>query len=247
MEYKKSSKYTDLKKIYEQCSGPGGLKLAEYLADKMNLEQGKKLLDIGFNRGYQTCFLAKEYDLNITAIDPWNDRETNIPHIELLMKNAQEFNVSDKILGIKSGLPESLLPSNYFDFIYCTTTLEMIRGNSGEDAYFTALKEIYRILKKGGVFGLGEPMHFDNPIPDDIADYIKNIGFDKYFTTLEKTKKVVKEAGFSIIDSNYCEEANAWWKEYNEFDPFPDENESKLIKNDNNRWLSFGYIIANKL
>src|SRR5215470_32424 len=112
MEYKKSSKYTNYKKIYEQCSGPGGLKLAEYMAEKMNLKQGKRLLDIGFNRGYQTCFLAKEYDLNIIAIDPWDDRETGVPHIELLMENARDFNVSEKILGIKTGLPQSLLPSN---------------------------------------------------------------------------------------------------------------------------------------
>ena len=246
MDYQKSSKYTDYRKIYEQCSGPGGLKLAEYMAEKMNLEKGKKLIDIGFNRGYQTCFLAKEYDVDIIAIDPWDDRATGVPHIELLMENAKEFNVCGKILGIKTGVPQTLLPSNYFDFAYCTTTLEMIRGDSGAEAYLSALKEIHRILKKDGIFGLGEPMHFNVPIPEDLLGYIKAIGFDKYFATLEETKKAVIDSGFTIIQSDYCEEANAWWNEYSKYDPFPDSNETALIENDNNRWLSFGYIIAKK-
>ena len=53
----------------------------------MKIKSGKKLLDIGFNRGYQTCFLAKEYDLFLTiGIDPWNDRKDKRPHIEYLME-----------------------------------------------------------------------------------------------------------------------------------------------------------------
>jgi hypothetical protein len=35
--YQKSSKYTDLRKIYAECSGPGGLKLAEFMADHLEL------------------------------------------------------------------------------------------------------------------------------------------------------------------------------------------------------------------
>lgn len=34
MDYQKSLKYTDSKKIYAQCSGPGGLRLAEFMAEK---------------------------------------------------------------------------------------------------------------------------------------------------------------------------------------------------------------------
>ena len=69
-EYKKSSKYTDYDTIYAQCSGPGGLQLAEFMAEKMGIAPGKKLLDVGCNRGWQTCFLAKEYGVFAVGIDP---------------------------------------------------------------------------------------------------------------------------------------------------------------------------------
>lgn len=53
-----------------QCSGPGGLKLAEFMAEKMDLKAGARMVDIGIFMGYQTCFLAKEYGVDIVAVDP---------------------------------------------------------------------------------------------------------------------------------------------------------------------------------
>lgn len=37
----RAQRYPDLETIYKQCSGPGGLKLSEYLADKMGIKPGK--------------------------------------------------------------------------------------------------------------------------------------------------------------------------------------------------------------
>jgi cyclopropane fatty-acyl-phospholipid synthase-like methyltransferase len=60
-----------LYEIYKNCSGPGGLNLAEFLADKMGVKQGDKILDVGTSNGYQTCFLAKEFSPFIVGIDSW--------------------------------------------------------------------------------------------------------------------------------------------------------------------------------
>lgn len=49
--YTKSIKYTDLSLIYSECSGPGGLQLTEFMAEKMQLSSGARLLDIGLERG----------------------------------------------------------------------------------------------------------------------------------------------------------------------------------------------------
>lgn len=246
MKYPKSDKYTDLKTIYQECSGPGGLQLAEYMAEKMNIEQKKKLIDIGFNRGYQTCFLAKEYAADIVAIDPLNDLDTDLPHLDYLMKNAADFDVLNQVLGVKSGVPDTLMPTNYFDYAYSTTTLEMVRGYQGMDMYRASLQEIYRILKKGGVFGLGEPMHFDVPIPDDLAEYVKRNKWGECFATIEETKQAVLDAGFTILEAGYCEEADRWWQEFAAFEPGCDPNDVAVIKKNNERWLSFGYVIAVK-
>lgn len=248
MDYQKSLKYTDDKTIYAQCSGPGGLKLAEFMAEKMGIKQGKRLVDVGVYRGYQTCFLAKEYGVDVVGIDPWDDRETGIPHIDFLMKNAQDFGVSQRVFGVKSGVPESLLPTGCFDYAYSTTTLEMVRGYQGMGAYIASLKEIHRILKRGAVFGLGEPMHYPVPVPDDLVPHVQNNMWEKCFATIEETKKAVREAGFHILQSGYCEEADDWWREFSKYRPEYDNdiNDAIIIENNNNRWLSFGYVVGIK-
>jgi len=247
-QYQKSCKYTDLDTIYAQCSGPGGLQLAEFIAEKMGLTAGKKLLDVGTNRGYQTCFLAKEYGVFAVGIDPWNDREQGNPMVDHLMQNAKDWGVEDAILAIKIGVPETNFADNSFDFIYSTTALEMFREISGEEAYLEALKELYRVLKPGGIFGLGEPMHYDVAIPPDLVPILPD-GYRECFRTLAQSLVPIKTAGFEIIEADYAPDAQQWWLAFAEHDPFckkDPEGEPKFLKLDNGRWTSFGYMISRK-
>ncbi len=53
--YPRAEKYPDLELIYSQCSGPGALRTAEFVADKLALRPDMRVLDIGIFRGLQTC------------------------------------------------------------------------------------------------------------------------------------------------------------------------------------------------
>lgn len=237
--------------VYSECSGPGGLKLAEFVAEKMKIESGKKLLDVGCNRGLQTCFLAKEYRIFAVGIDPWDDGEDSKPFVDHLMKNADRFEVEDKVIGIKVGVPDTLLPCSCFDYVYSTTALEMIRGMNGTDKYIECLKEINRVLKPGGIFGLGEPMHLKAEIPDEIRAFVTtgDLSFEKCFATSDETKNAVELAGFKVIEYGYADDAREWWEEYAIHDPGCNSDgweEKKAIEDDKGRWISFGYVVAQK-
>ena len=41
--YSKANNYPDLNLVYAQCDGPDGVKLAEYVAEKMGLQSGKRI------------------------------------------------------------------------------------------------------------------------------------------------------------------------------------------------------------
>ena len=246
--YNKSKKYDDLEKIYKEVSGPGGLKLTEFIANKLNLVPNEFLLDIGMNRGYQTCFLAKEYGVNAIGIDPWDDREDGKPHIEHMMRNAVAMDISDKVVGLKVGVPDTPFAENSFRAIYSTTTFEMIRGIEGYDKYLESLREVYRILKPGGIFGYAEPMHLDVPVPPDVALLIDDY-WKQFLNTLDETVKAFQSIGFKIMETDYSPDAMTWWNEYVQFDPgcrADPKGEGKSIKAIQGRWLSFGYIIARK-
>jgi len=250
-QYDKSKKYTDYDTIYAQCSGPGGLQLAEFMAEKMRVVAGTKLLDVGSNRGYQTCFLAKEYDVFAVCIDPWDDRIDGRPMIEHLRENAEKWSVQNSVLGIKAGVPETNLASETFDYVYSTTALEMVRVAQGIECYLKCLGEIYRVLNPGGIFGLGEPMHLDVEIPSDLLPYVSQ---DEYpwkecFRSLPETTELVRSAGFEIIEAEYAPDTHQWWTTYARHDPFckkEPEDDPKTLEVDGGRWTSFGYIISKK-
>lgn len=223
------------------------------MADKMNLARGACLLDIGIERGFQTCFLSKEYGVHVIGIDPDDDRSDGIPHVEHLLRNARNWGVENQVIGLKLGVPETYFSSNTFDFAYSTTTLEMVRGIFGVDLYRQCLAEIYRILRPGGIFGLGEPMHLDVPILSDLAlIYTKGggvgpEGWSVCFTTVDETAEVCREAGFDIIEAGNAQDAWHWWYEFSKYDPYckADPNgEAKIIQQDGGRWLTYGYVIA---
>ena len=252
LEYPKSSKYSDLDRNYRQTSGPGGLKLAEFMACKMGVKPGNRLLDAGCNRGWQSCFLAKEFGLAVVGIDPWRDRVSNRPMIEHLRENAAGWEMDNSVLAVECGLPDTGFASESFDYAYSTTTLEMIRVLRGEEGYTACLKELLRLLRLGGILGLGEPMHLEVELPADLEPFMSQPEFPwkECFRSISRTVESVERAGFSILEAAYAPDAGLWWREYAAHDPFCREKPGEdpaAIAADGGRWLSFGYVIAEKL
>ncbi len=250
MNYPKAAKYPDLDAVYSQCSGPGGLKLAEFIADKIRLTPGMMLLDIGTNWGYQTCFIAKEYGVFAVGIDPGDDpfKQRGATNVSRLAQNARSWGVQDRILGLQVGVPKTPFADGSFGVAYSTTTFEMIRGSAGEDAYRDCLCEVLRVLRPGGVFGYGDPMHLPVPIPRDLAPLVEGNWAD-CFATLDETLEAFGAVGFEVIESGYAPDARQWWEEYARHDPGCKANsdgDPRTIEVDAGRWVSFGYVIAGK-
>lgn len=247
-KYTKAAKYPDLGAIYSQCSGPGGLKLAEFIADKLGLRQNRRVVDIGTNRGCQTCFLAKEYEVFVVGVDPWRDRHEDATHIDLLARNAQIWGVEDRIFGVEVGVPDTKFAEMSFDAAFSTTTLEMIRGMQGGKTYRECLVEVKRILRPGALFGYGDPMHLPVEIPPDLAPLVEG-DWANCFATLDETLAAFDSAGLEVLDSGYAPDARAWWEEYAREDPGCKANpdgDPRSIEVDAGRWLSYGYVIAKK-
>jgi cyclopropane fatty-acyl-phospholipid synthase-like methyltransferase len=252
-EYPLAAKYPDLETVYSECSGPGGLKLAEFIAGKLYLKHGDRLLDIGTNRGYQTCFLAKEYGVFVVGIDPWNDPTDpeRRPMVEHVWRNARAWGVQDRVFPIGVGVPDTGFAEGSFDAAYSTTALEMIRGIQGEAKYRESLAEVLRVLRPGGLFGMGEPMHLDVELPQDLAPLVSTgpAAWADCFATLQETADAFQSVGFEVVESGYAPDAQAWWDEYREYDPWcranPEEDPRRL-QVDGGRWVSFGYVIARK-
>ncbi len=253
--YPRAEKYPDLELIYSQCSGPGALRTAEFVADKLALRPDMRVLDIGIFRGLQTCFLAREYGSFMVAVDPWIDNfdpeGDDKPYVDHLRRNARLWGVSDRVLGLRLGVPDLKFADASFDAVYSTTAFEMIRGLQGEEQYRVCLEEVLRVLRPGALFGLAEPMHQEGPPPADLDSLISEglLPFKNCLATPEQTAMAFQAAGFEIVEAGHAPDAKAWWDEFAIHDPEckrnPDGN-PRMLEVDAGRWISFGYVIGRR-
>ncbi len=85
-----------------------------------------------------------------------------------LTRNAILWEIDSRIIGLKTGVPATSFADHSFDRVYCTTTLEMIRGMMGENGYKECLTEIYQYLGKKAVlpFSLNGKISFSDQVQD---------------------------------------------------------------------------------
>jgi len=70
MEYLKSKKY-DIDFIKKNMMGPNSMKTLEELLQGVPLKSGMRVLDLGCGNGLTSIFLAKEYGVQVFAVDLW--------------------------------------------------------------------------------------------------------------------------------------------------------------------------------
>lgn len=100
--YPRSNSY-DARWTIENQMGPHALWLLEWLAPALGLDTlrpGARVLDLGCGRAMTSVFLAKEYDLQVTAADLWVKSEENAVRIA-------EAGVADRVLPSRWRLTTS--------------------------------------------------------------------------------------------------------------------------------------------
>ena len=128
----------DVVSIFEACTMPENRKIMEWLKDVRD----KEILELGCGLGEASTYLAL-CGANVTATD------LSSGMLEVANKLALKNGTSIKT--IKCDADSLPFPDNQFDIVYCSNLLHHV------DIEIT-VKEIYRVLKNGGVFVAWEPL-----------------------------------------------------------------------------------------
>lgn len=129
---------------------------ARWLILNMNLRKGDKILDVGCGDGFYLYLLSKlDSSFRLTGVD------TNINAL-----NSAEANLKGKKVNlIQADVLKLPFPKATFDKIIASEVLEHVSDDP------LALREIYRVLKKGGTFVLSVP-HKNYPFFWDPINWI---------------------------------------------------------------------------
>ncbi|MEY9977931.1 class I SAM-dependent methyltransferase [Lysinibacillus sp. RC79] len=142
---------------------PGGINLTKEIFKTENINRNSRILDVGCGTGQTAAYLAKEYEAKVTGID------INSEMVAKAKRRMKKNRLPVKI--IECSIEQVPLPDHTFDFIISESVLSFVNKPN-------ALKEIFRLLKKGGRF-IAIEFTIHQPLEENIEKEIKQFyGFD---------------------------------------------------------------------
>jgi cyclopropane fatty-acyl-phospholipid synthase-like methyltransferase len=159
--YPLSAKY-DLDWIIENQMGSHCLWLMEALYAAMDITPGMRILDLGCGKAISSIFLAKEFDLQVWAVDLWVPPTENWPRI-------QAAGVDARVYPIRAKAHELPFAEAFFDAIVGINCLQFF----GTDDYYLP-NHLVKLVQPGGQIGMVVPgllKEFEGAIPEHLQSY----------------------------------------------------------------------------
>jgi SAM-dependent methyltransferase len=134
---------------------PGGLALTERLGVMLGLESDSKVLDLASGAGTSAIRLARTFGCDVTGVDYSAD------NVALSNEAAHREGLSDRV-RFQLGDAEALttLADGTFDALVCECAYCTLPDKT------TAAKEIARVLRPGGRFGLSDVTRGGSLLPE---------------------------------------------------------------------------------
>ncbi|MDC0056580.1 methyltransferase domain-containing protein [Alphaproteobacteria bacterium] len=176
---------------------PGGTDEIDAVLNGVDVS-GKSILDIGCGCGGAAIHFIKNHNSkSVLGID------TEL----LVIKRAQELalkNEVNKFVEFRCVKPGPLdIPNESVDLVFSKEVFLHIHNKD------YLIKDIYRVLKPGGLVAASDWMRIDDHPPSlQMKEYIKAEGLDMYMCSLNHYEKLLKNAGFFNIT---IKDRNAWY------------------------------------
>lgn len=200
----KHAKYDRLA-VWADIYSPGGLELAEVIANTLNISAEATVLDAGSGSGEISCFLSQEYGWNILAVD------VDVREVEVARNKVRERGLDHRIQVMQGDLMQLDIADASLDGVFCQGVFEMLADDRPQ-----ALQEMKRVVRPGGVIGIGEPVLTKELPQDDAKEIYRDTGLFQEYRTLAWNVALAEQTGLSVLEAYLHPDGKRWWDEYYE-------------------------------
>jgi len=240
--YPRSSRY-DPVWLVENMMGPCSVWLAEALTDVMPLRRGQRVMDLGCGKAMSSVFLAREFGVEVAAVDLWIGADDNRARIEAA-------GLSDVINAVHSDAASLAFPNGHFDAIVSLDAYHYF-GTEPD-----VLASIVPFLKLGGRLGVVVP-GLSTEVetwPEHLAPWWED-GFETFHSpawwtqlwerdglvTVERADFVPGGAQDWLVWTDACDD---WARAH---DQAPYEVEAQMLRADRDGLLGFTRLVATRI
>ena len=228
--------------ILNNSMGPHPLWQMEFLLQPFDLKPGMRVLDLACGRGMTSVFLAREYGVQVYALDLWEPPDRK-------WENAKTYGVERLVTPVYGDARNLPFAPEFFDAIVCINSF-MYFGQ--DEAY---LENILKFLRPGGRIGM-ILTSFVREITDGVPDHILEFLGDELWTwkTLSWWKNLWEKDGLVTIDvADTLPNGCVLWLHYHKAErafgpPSPFHDETHIFKKDleNGEYMGFIRLVATK-
>ena len=168
-DFPRSAQY-DTDWVLENMMGPNALWLTESLADRMTLNPTMRVLDLGCGKGLSSIFLAKEYNLQVWAVDLWIDASDNLSRI-------RAAGVEDRVFPIHAEAHSLPFADGFFDAIVSVDAYHYF----GTDDLFLE-NHLARLVKPGGQMGIVVPGLVEELTSTEAPEHLQSYWESAFFS-----------------------------------------------------------------
>jgi cyclopropane fatty-acyl-phospholipid synthase-like methyltransferase len=148
--------------LAKNMMGPNSMMVLEELTQNVPLKPGMKVLDLGCGNGLTSIFLAKEFGVQVFAVDLWVSASDNLLRFK-------KMGLENLIIPIHADAIELPFANEYFDAIISVDSYHYFGNN---DRYFP--EKLRPLLKKDALVAIAFPgMKYEvhDAIPDEMKPY----------------------------------------------------------------------------
>ncbi|PYH91997.1 sterol 24-c-methyltransferase [Aspergillus ellipticus CBS 707.79] len=163
-----------------------------YLAHQIGIKNGMKVLDVGCGVGGPAREIVKFSDANVTGLN------NNDYQIERATRYAEKEGLSHKLNFVKGDFMQMQFEDNTFDAVYA------IEATCHAPELEGVYKEIFRVLKPGGVFGVYEWLMTEEYDNENAEHRALRLGIEQgngisNMVKVSEGLDAIKGAGFDLL------------------------------------------------
>ncbi len=126
--------------VGKKVINPGGITGRDRLLESVRIRPGSSVLEIGCGTGHAACDIAKKYRCHVTAVDI---SPQMIAKAREVVKYRKQESAVTCVVG---DITDLKFPENSFDVVLAQAVLMFVDPK-------TALEQVKKVLRPGGVFG----------------------------------------------------------------------------------------------